>query len=108
MCPCPLLDYRRLALSLRLLVVWFRINPIPLALFQNPIMLLLQFSFVNYCLSVKVNDKSSQGSSFSGFGASSFPGNFESKDFEIHDSSIGKMAPVYDKSFSQLLGGQTS
>jgi hypothetical protein len=39
--------------------------------------------FVNDCLSVKVNDKSSQGSSFSGFGASSFPGNFESKDFEI-------------------------
>ena len=64
--------------------------------------------FVNDCLSVKVNDKSSQGSSFSGFGASSFPGNFESKDFEIHDSSIGKTAPVYDKSFSQLLGGQTS
>jgi hypothetical protein len=41
--------------------------------------------FVNDCLSVKVNDKSSQGSSFSGFGASSFPGNFKSKDFEIHD-----------------------
>jgi hypothetical protein len=52
--------------------------------------------FVNNCLSVKANDKSSQGSSFSGFGASSFPG----KDFEIHDSSIGKTAPVYDKSFS--------
>jgi hypothetical protein len=32
---------------------------------------------------VKANDKSSQGSSFSGFGASSFPGNFKSKDFEI-------------------------
>ena len=29
--------------------------------------------FVNDCLSVKVNDKSSQGSSFSGFGASLFP-----------------------------------
>jgi len=60
--------------------------------------------FVNDCLSVKVNDKSSQGSSFSGFGASSFPGNFKSKDFEIHDSSIGKTAPVCDKPFSQLLG----
>jgi hypothetical protein len=53
---------------------------------------------------VKANDKSSQGSSFSGFGASSFPGNFKSKDFEIHDSSIGKTTPVCDKSFSQLLG----
>ena len=62
--------------------------------------------FVNNCLSVKANDKSSQGSSFSGFGASSFPGNFKSKDFEIHDSSIGKTAPVCDKSFSQLLGAK--
>ena len=62
--------------------------------------------FVNDCLSVKVNDKSSQGSSFSGFGASSFPSNFKSKDFEIHDSSIGKTAPVCDKSFSQLLGAK--
>jgi hypothetical protein len=62
--------------------------------------------FVSDCLSVKVNDKSSQGSSFSGFGASSFPGNFKSKDFEIHDSSIGKTAPVCDKSFSQLLGAK--
>ena len=32
-----------------------------------------------------------------------FPGNFKSKDFEIHDSSIGKTAAVCDKSFSQLL-----
>jgi hypothetical protein len=55
--------------------------------------------FVNDFLSVKLNDKFSQGSSFSGFGASSFPGNFKSKDFEIHDSSIGKTAPVCDKSF---------
>ena len=62
--------------------------------------------FVNDCLSVKLNDKFSQGSSFSGFGASSFPGNFKSKDFEIHDSSIGKTAPVCDKSFSQLLGAK--
>jgi hypothetical protein len=46
---------------------------------------------------MKANDKSSQGSSFSGFGASSFPGNFKSKDFEIHDSSIGKTAPVCDQ-----------
>ena len=50
---------------------------------------------------MKANDKSSQGSSFSGFGASSFPGNFKSKDFEI-----GKTAPVCDKSFSQLLGAK--
>ena len=63
--------------------------------------------FVNDCLSVKANDKSSQGSSFSGFGASSFPGNFKSKDFEIHDSSIGKTAPVCDVFFTTSWG-QTS
>jgi hypothetical protein len=28
------------------------------------------------------------------------------QDFEIHDSSIGKTAPVCDKSFSQLLGAK--
>jgi hypothetical protein len=36
--------------------------------------------FVNDRLSVKANDKSSQGSSFSGFGASSFPGNVSKKE----------------------------
>jgi hypothetical protein len=62
--------------------------------------------FVNDCLSVKINDKSSQGSSFLGLDASSFPGNLKTKDFEIHDSSIGKTAPVCYKSFSQLLGAK--
>lgn len=55
------------------------------ALFQNPIMIL-----VNDCHSVQVNDKSSLGSSFSGFGVSSFPGNLKCKDFEIHENSIGE------------------
>jgi hypothetical protein len=62
--------------------------------------------FVNDCLSMTVNDKSSQGCSFSGFGAISFPGNFKSKDFVIHEFSIGKTASVCDKSFSQLLGAK--
>jgi hypothetical protein len=43
--------------------------------------------FVNDCLSVKVNDKSYQGSSFSGFGASSFPGNFILKSMTNHKKS---------------------
>jgi hypothetical protein len=51
---------------------------------------------------VKANDKSSQGSSFSGFGASSFPGNFKSKDFEIHDSSIGKTASAEEETLPLL------
>jgi hypothetical protein len=60
--------------------------------------------FLNDCLSVKVNDKSSHGSSFSGFGASSFPGNFKSKDFEIHDSSIGKRPQFVISLFHNFLG----
>ena len=82
-------------------MVWFRINPILLAQ-SNHASSAIQF--VNDCLSVKANDKSSQGSSFSGFGASSFPGNFKSKDFEIHDSSIGKTAPVVISLFHNFLG----
>ena len=60
--------------------------------------------FVNDCLSVKANDKSSQGSSFSGFGASSFPGNFKGKDFEIHHSSIGKRPQFVISLFHNFLG----
>jgi hypothetical protein len=37
---------------------------------------------------------------FPGFGPSSFPGRFRSKDFEIHNSSIGKSAPTCDKTMA--------
>ena len=62
--------------------------------------------FVNDSLANKTNDKTSSGSAFAGFGANSFPGSFKSKDFEIHNSTIGKTAPVCDKPFSQLLGAK--
>ena len=88
-------------------MVWFRINPILFGSFSESNHASSAIQFVNDCLSVKVNDKSSRGSSFSGFDASSFPGNFKCKDFEIHDSSIEKTAPVCDKSFSQLIGAKT-
>jgi hypothetical protein len=63
--------------------------------------------FVNNCLSVKANDKSSQGSSFSGFGTSSFPGNFKSKDFEIHDF-YRENGPSVCEVFFTTSWGQTS
>jgi hypothetical protein len=42
-----------------------------------------------------------------GLGLSSFPGRFRSKDFEIHNSSIGKSAPTCDKTMASLLGSKS-
>ena len=44
---------------------------------------------------------------FPGFGPSSFPGRFRSKDFEIHNSSIGKSTPTCDKAIASLLGSKS-
>ena len=44
---------------------------------------------------------------FPGFGPSSFPGRFRSKDFEMHNSSIGKSAPTCDKAMASLLGSKS-
>ncbi|CAC5370543.1 unnamed protein product [Mytilus coruscus] len=40
----------------------------------------------------------------SGFGMSSFSDHFKYKDFDIFDSSLGRLVPICDKSFSSLLG----
>ena len=42
-----------------------------------------------------------------GFGPSSFPGRFRSKDFVIHNSSIGMSAPTCDKTMTSLLGSKS-
>ena len=42
-----------------------------------------------------------------GFGPSSFPGRFRSKDFEIHNSSIGMSAPTCDKTMTSLQGSKS-
>ena len=52
------------------------------------------------------SSKSSSGK-FQAFGANSFPGRFRSKDFETHQSSIGKMAPTCDKSLAATLGSKS-
>ncbi|CAC5367169.1 unnamed protein product [Mytilus coruscus] len=40
----------------------------------------------------------------SGFGMSSFSDHFKYKDFDIFDSSLGGLVPIFDKSLSSLLG----
>ena len=44
---------------------------------------------------------------YPGFGPSSFPGRFRSKDFEIHNSSIGKSSPTCNKSMASFLGSKS-
>lgn len=43
---------------------------------------------------------------FSGIGPTSFSRTVRSKEFQIHESSLGRMAPVCDKSFSAALGSK--
>ena len=58
---------------------------------------------VNERISSNTNDITSTNNMFS-FGPSSFGGKVKSKDFDTHSSSLGKIAPECDKSFSNLLG----
>ena len=52
------------------------------------------------------NQSCSSGSKFLGFGPSAFQGKIRSKDFDIHGSSVGRVAPVCDKVYSNLLGAK--
>ena len=42
------------------------------------------------------------------FSTSSFPGKVRMKYFDIHDVSLGKSQPVFDKTFSNFLGAKSS
>ena len=68
----------------------------------NQIMPHLLFSLLTIVLLTRRMRKS-LCSSFAGLGSYTFPCRFKSKDYEIHDSSIGKTAPVCDNFFLQLL-----
>ena len=50
---------------------------------------------------------SNNAGKFPGFGPSSFPGRYRSKDFEIHNLSIEKSAPTCDKAMASLLGSKS-
>ena len=58
-------------------------------------------------LASPAGSSSNNAGKFPGFGPSSFPGRFRSKDFEIHNSSIGKSAPTCDKTMASLLGSKS-
>ena len=49
---------------------------------------------------------SNNAGKFPGFGPSSFPCRFRSKDVEIHNLSIGKSAPTCAKAIASLLGSK--
>lgn len=51
-------------------------------------------------------DKQSSGSKFSGFGPSSFPGVYNVKDYQIFNSTLGRLVPTCDKAMSNLLGSK--
>ena len=51
-------------------------------------------------------DKQSSGSKFSGFGPTSFPGVYNVKDYQIVNSTLGRLVPTCDKAMSNLLGSK--
>lgn len=62
-------------------------------------------AFVNESIDNFHSSKGSGGTKFNGFGPSTFPvSKVRIKDFDIHDSSIGKGYPSCDRSYSSLLG----
>jgi hypothetical protein len=51
-------------------------------------------------------DKQSSGSKFSSFGPTSFPGVYNVKDYQIFNSTLGRLVPTCDKAMSNLLGSK--
>ena len=51
-------------------------------------------------------DKQSSGSKFSSFGPTSFPGIYNAKDYQILNSTLGRLVPTCDKAMSNLLGSK--
>ena len=51
-------------------------------------------------------DKQSSGSKFSSFGPTSFSGVYNIKDYQIFNSTLGRLVPTCDKAMSNLLGSK--
>ena len=102
----PLLGSKNLCPRLRRRVVYLRNFPLLTSLFLNLSMFPHLFKWFRIvwlhlqALLVTIME-------FPGFGPSSFPGRFRSKDFQIHNSSIGKSAPTCDKAMASLLGSKS-
>ena len=60
---------------------------------------------INEIISNNSGDKASN-SKFSGFGIASFSDHFRAKDYEIFNSTLGRLVPSCDKSMSNLLGAK--
>ena len=103
----PLLGSKKLCLRLRRRVVCFRNFPLLTICFLNLSMFPQLFQVIQDSLASPPGSSSNNSGKFPGFGPSSFPGRFRSKDFEIHNSSIGKSAPTCDKAMASLLGSKS-
>jgi hypothetical protein len=71
---------------------------------SNHVLAALQI--INDGISSDSVDKQSSGSKFSSFGPTSFPGVYNVKDYQIFNSTLGRLVPTCDKAMSNLLGSK--
>jgi hypothetical protein len=68
--------------------------------------LLAALQIINDGISNDYVDKQSSGSKFSSFGPTSFSGVYNVKDYQIFNSTVGRLVPTCDKAMSNLLGSK--
>ena len=66
----------------------------------------LSLQIINDGISNDSVDKQSSGSKFSNFGPTSFSGVYNVKDYQIFNSTLGRLVPTCDKAMSNLLGSK--
>ena len=71
---------------------------------SNHVLAALQI--INDGISSDSVDKQSSGSKFSSFSPTSFSGVYNVKDYQIFNSTLGKLVPTCDKAMSNLLGSK--
>ena len=71
---------------------------------SNHVLTALQI--INDSISNDSVDKQSSGSKFSSFGPTSFSGVYNVKDYQIFNSTLGRLVPTCDKAMSNLLGSK--
>jgi hypothetical protein len=71
---------------------------------SNHVLAALQI--INDGISSDSVDKQSSGSKFSSFGPTSFSGVYNVKDYQIFNSTLGRLVPTCDKAMSNLLGSK--
>ena len=71
---------------------------------SNHVLTALQI--INDSISNDSVDKQSSGSKFSSFGPTSFSGVYNVQDYQIFNSTLGRLVPTCDKAMSNLLGSK--